>query len=290
MAHGRVYALGGKGLLTCLAAADGKKLWQRDLVSELKTPVPNWGFSGSPLVLGDSLIVYAGAAGDKGFIAIDVQTGSTGWGFASTGMNYTTARPMTLAGAECVVFCDGRGVHALSPADGKPLWTFRPKDWQGPAMVDPQQVSPSGVIVSLGDGVGLSRLEVTKQNGQWHIDETWSTDNLCPAFNDFFVLDGQVYGFNQALFTCLDVHTGERKWEGGHYGFGQAVLIKSSAQIIVAAENGDAVLLRAGRQRPEEIARLPVLNGKTWNHPVVVGNRLFMRNGKVAVCLMLDPK
>ena len=290
VARGRVYALGGKGLLTCLAAADGKRLWQRNLVSELKAPVPNWGFSGSPLVLGDLLIVYAGAAGDNGLIALDVQTGNTRWGFASTGMNYTTARPMTLAGVECVVFCDGRGVHALSPGDGKPLWTFRPKDWQGPGMVDPQQVSPAGLVVALGDGVGLARLEVAKQDGQWRVDEAWSTDSLCPSFNDFVVLDGHVYGFNQALFTCLDVRTGELKWEGGHYGFGQAVLVKSSAQIIVAAENGDAVLLRAEPRRLDENARFPVLNGKTWNHPVVVGSRLFMRNGKAAVCLRLDPK
>jgi len=286
--RGCVYALGGSGLLTCLSAGDGKPLWQRNLVAELKAPVPMWGFSGSPLILGDKLIVYAGADGDNGLIAVDAHSGRTLWGFPSTGMNYTTARPMTLAGEGCVVFCDGRGVHALSPENGRVLWTFRPKDWEGPGMIDPQQISPSGLLVALGDGIGIARLEVRKQEGQWRIDEAWSSDQLCPSFNDCVVLGNGVFGFNQALFTCLDLATGRRKWQGGHYGFGQAVLMKAPAQIVVAAENGDAALLRAGTESFEEIARLPVLKGKTWNHPVVVGNRLFMRNGKVAVCLRLD--
>jgi outer membrane protein assembly factor BamB len=156
-------------------------------------------------------------------------------------------------------------------------------------MVDPQQVSPSALIVALGDGVGLARLEVKLQNDQWSIAESWSTDKLCPSFNDFVVLDGYLYGFDQARFSCLDAGNGMLKWQGRQYGFGQAVLLKTSALIIVAAENGDAVLLAATPRMFTEIARIPVLNDKTWNHPIVVGSRLFMRNGKTAVCLQLAP-
>jgi outer membrane protein assembly factor BamB len=289
VAAGLVYALGGNGLLTCLEAAAGKPVWQRDLAAELQAPVPMWGFSGSPLVLGDKLIVYAGGAGDNGLLALDRQTGKTLWGFASADMNYTTPRAMVLDGQECIVFCDRRGVHALAPADGKPLWTCLPKNWQGPGMIDPQQVSPTSLIVALGDGVGLARLEVKSLNGQWRIEETWSSDQLGPSFNDFVVLDGHLYGFDQARFSCLDAGTGVRKWQGNDYGFGQAVLLKTSAQILIVAENGDVVLVPATPQRFSEIARLPVLNDKTWNHPIVVGNRLFLRNGKTAVCLQLAP-
>ena len=284
-----IYALGGTGVLTCLHAADGALVWQRNLVSEMGAPVPMWGFSGSPVILGDKLVIYAGAAGDDGLIAFDASTGQKVWGFPSTDMNYTTARPMTLAGQTCLIFCNGRGVHALTPETGEPLWSFRPEMWKGPGMVDPQQISPSALIVALGDGIGMARLEVTKEHDHWSVSEVWSTTRLRPSFNDSVVLGGFIYGFNQAIFTCIDASTGERSWQGGRYGFGQAVLLKNSARIIVAAENGDVALLEASAKRLNEIARIPVLNDKTWNHPIVVDNRLFLRNGKVAVCLQLSP-
>jgi outer membrane protein assembly factor BamB len=36
-----------------------------------------------------------------------------------------------------------------------------------------------------------------------------------------------------------------------------------------------------------ELAKIPVMHGKTWNHPVVVGNRLYVRNAEEAVCFGL---
>ena len=169
------------------------------------------------------------------------------------------------------------------------LWTFKPSLWKGPAMVDPQQVSPGSLIVGLGDGVGTARLEVSKAGEEWSIVEVWASTKLRPSFNDSVVLDDSIFGFNQAIFSCVDAKTGERKWQGGRYGFGQSVLLKKAQQIIIAAENGDAVLLQATPEKLTEIARIPVLNDKTWNHPVIADGRLFLRNGKVAVCLQLAP-
>ena len=289
VADGFVYAFGGTGLLTCLNEADGSMVWQRDLAAELGAPIPMWGCSGSPLIVGSQLILFAGAPGDQGLISLDTTTGKSLWGFASTDMNYTTARLMTLSGEDCIVFCDSRGVHSLAPETGTVKWTFQPNKWKGPAMVDPQQLSPTSLLVGLGDGIGLARLEVGRTGEQWTISETWSTTKLRPSFNDSLVLDDYIYGFNQAIFSCIDATTGERQWHGGRYGFGQTVLLKSSRQIIAAAEDGDIALLQATPDGLDEMARIPVLDGKTWNHPIVVGDRLFVRNGKAAVCLQLTP-
>jgi len=91
------------------------------------------------------------------------------------------------------------------------------------------------------------------------------------------------------IFGCIDAKTGQRLWHGGRYGFGQAVLLKNSGTILVASEKGELVLLKAQPEKLEVLQKLPVLDGKTWNHPIVVGNRLFMRNAKAAVCLQLAP-
>lgn len=284
---GHVFALGGRGLLTCVRENDGVLVWQRNLEAELSAPVPMWGFSGSPLIHDGMLIVYAGGSDGHGLISLDSATGSPKWKFSSSGMNYSTARVFTLSEQSLIVFCDGNGIHALEPQTGAEVWTFKPDEWQGPAMVDPQLLGPDRLLISLGDGIGMCCLEVKLSDEKWLVNELWRSTRLRPSFNDSVVDGDSVYGFNQSIFSCIDANTGERRWHGGRYGFGQAVLLKDSSTIVVAAENGDAVFLKATPEKLEEQLRLPVLNDKTWNHPIVVGNRLFMRNGKVAVCLEL---
>ena len=285
--NGLIFALGGNGLLTCLNATDGNKVWQRNLVAELDAPVPMWGFSGSPLVHDDTVIIYVGARDDHGLVAFDRQTGEIKWSFPSRGMNYTTAHAMKFNEETMIVFCDGQGVHALSPETGAVIWSHRPEQWEGTPMVDPQQVSPDSLIMAVGDGIGTVRLQVGKDGSDWSVKPLWFSNKLRPSFNDTVSSGPFLYGFNRAIFTCIDAETGERKWQGGRFGFGQVLLLKNSAKLIIAAENGDLAVVDASPDRFEERRRIPVLNDKTWNHPIVVGDRLFMRNGKVAVCLRL---
>ncbi|MEY2724911.1 MAG: hypothetical protein RLZZ458_778 [Planctomycetota bacterium] len=285
--NGRVFAMGGRGLLTCLNEVDGSVLWQRDLAQTIGARVPMWGFSGSPFPVDDRIIVFADGDGANGLISVDVSTGEIVWGFESHGMNYTTVRDFELCGQRCLVFCDGRGVHGLNADSGSEVFSYRPSKWNAGPMVDPQQLGPAALLVSLGDGVGLCRLDLEQSDGSWRISEGWTTSRLRPSFNDSLVHNGSIYGFNQDLLCCLDATTGELRWRGKRYGFGQAVLLKNAGRILVAAENGDAVLVKADAGRFEELGRIPVLDDKTWNHPIVVGDRAYLRNGRTAAALLL---
>ncbi len=105
---------------------------------------------------------------------------------------------------------------------------------------------------------------------------------LSPDFYDSVAHDGYLYGFDNNIFACVDIETGGRKWKGGRYGKGQALLLPAADQILVISETGELVLLRATPEKLVERARYQVLNGRTWNHPVLVGNRLYVRNGEEA--------
>lgn len=157
-------------------------------------------------------------------------------------------------------------------------------------MVDAQQLDDSHLLVALGDGIGMSCLELNYDESGWQIGEKWTTNQLRPSFNDSLIDGELIFGFNQHIFSCIDSRTGKRLWKGGRFGFGQAVLLKNSGTIVVAAENGDAVFLRSSADKLQIVHRQPALNDKTWNHPIVVGNRLFMRNAKSAVCFELTSK
>jgi outer membrane protein assembly factor BamB len=288
VSNGRVFAMGGKGLLTCVQEADGQQIWQRNLVQDYQAPIPMWGFSGSPLIVDGLVVIFVGGNEDNGWMAFNADSGEKVWGIPSPGMNYTTAQLMTLNDLRCLVFCDGRGMHGADVATGKVLWTHQPAGWNGTPMVDVQQLAPSSLLVALGDGYGLTRVDVEHKGDSWSFRDVWTSKRLRPSFNDSLITDETIYGFNQAVFSCIDATTGERLWQGGRYGFGQALLLKNAGCIVVAAENGDAVLLKTNREKLEELGRIPVLDGKTWNHPIAVNNRLFLRNGQVAVCLDLS--
>ena len=59
--------------------------------------------------------------------------------------------------------------------------------------------------------------------------------------------DGYLYGLDEAILACVDADTGELKWKGGRYGYGQVVL--ADDHLIVLAENGDLALVRATPER-----------------------------------------
>ena len=97
---------------------------------------------------------------------------------------------------------------------------------------------------------------------------------------DFVVHEGYAYGFDKAILSCIDVETGERAWKGGRYGYGQMVLLPDQDLLLVLSERGQLVLVQASPAAFHELARMKALDGKTWNHPVLVGDLLLIRNDR----------
>ena len=118
-------------------------------------------------------------------------------------------------------------------------------------------------------------------------EELWTSRNFKPDFNDLVIFEGHAYGFDSTLFSCIDLESGQRKWKGGRYGKGQVLLMKDQGLLLVMGEQGEVVVLKADTGSLNELGRFQALTGKTWNHPVVVGDRLFVRNSQEAACYQL---
>lgn len=284
---GRIFAYGARARLSCLDAATGRLVWQRDMVQEVNAASPFCGVANSPLVIEDVAVVYAGGDGDNGLVAYYKVTGAPVWQVPSRGMNFSSAQRVKLAGRDLILFGDDGGLMALDPSTGRRLWNYKPRDWRGPAICQPQQVDETSLIVPLGDGVGVVRLDFARDGERWDVSERWSSNKLRPSFNDFVYYEGHCYGFDRNILCCLDALTGQRKWKDGRHGFGQVLLLARVGQLIVTTETGDVVLVAADPGGYRELGRVPVLDGKTWNHPVVARGRLYVRNAKEAVCLDL---
>ena len=96
--------------------------------------------------------------------------------------------------------------------------------------------------------------------------------------SSWVLLDGYIYGLDNAILACLDAATGELMWKGGRYGSGQ--LLAAGDHLVVLTERGDLVLVRATPERHEEVERFHALDGKTWNVPALAGGRILVRNAR----------
>jgi outer membrane protein assembly factor BamB len=274
LSNGRVYTFGGTGILNVLDAISGAVVWSRNAASDVNAKTPMWGFSSSPLVVGDVVIV---AAGGK-LAAYDVATGAPRWTGGGGGLSYSSPHLVTIDGVEQVVFMSGPGTTSVAPATGKVLWEYA---WSGGAIVQPAVTADGDILVntiSMNGGVGLRRISIAHDSG-WTASERWTSNGLKPYFNDFVVHNGHAYGFDGNIMSCIDLQYGTRKWKGGRYGNGQLLLLADQDLLLVLSEEGDLALVKAASDQFTEVGRFPqALDGKTWNHPVVVRDVLLVRN------------
>jgi outer membrane protein assembly factor BamB len=176
------------------------------------------------------------------------------------------------------------GLTLIDPADGSVLWQYEWKN-ENYRVLQPLLISESSLLMSTGFGVGTRRLDLSREGGQFSARERWTSRAMKPDFNDYIAHQGYLYGFDVSILSCVDLDTGERRWKGGRYGHGQLLLLLDADQLLLSAETGELVLVRADPEKLNELTRIEVFDGKTWNHPVLVGERLYLRNGEEAVGL-----
>ena len=284
LAGGMLFTLGAEGLLHRLEPTTGEVVWQADLRQDAGREPPTWGFSSSPLVVDDVVIVHGGGEGDRGVLAYAIEDGRLRWGAPAGGHSYSSPQLSRIAGLRSVPQVTDTGLTLLDPADGSVVLEY---EWpfEQYRVLQPLVIGESTVLISTGLGVGTRRLEVQREGGGLVAEERWTSRDLKPDFNDLVTHRGFLYGLDPNILVCVDLETGERRWKGGRYGHGQLLLLPDADQLLVLTEKGDVVLVRTTPERLEELARVEVLDAKTWNHPVLVGDRLYVRNGEEAVAL-----
>lgn len=271
LSSGRVYTLGATGIFNVLDARDGSVVWSRNAATDTGAELPGWGFSNSPFVIGDVVI----AAVSTALVAYDVATGEPRWKSEPRGEGYSSPQLLTIDGVPQILQMTKHGATAVVPADGTTLWVHA---WEGYPIVQPAVIAGGDLLISTGDRAGVRRITVARGTDGWAAEERWTSNKLKPYFNDFVIHDGHAYGFDGGILACVDLADAARTWKGGRYGRGQLVLLADQAVLLVLSEQGEVALVAAIPDEFKEIAKFPAITGKTWNHPVLVGDVLLVRN------------
>ncbi len=279
---GTLYAMGSHGRLLALKAADGAKIWEVDLPQAFGAKRPTWGYSGSPLIDGDLLILEVGGKDGRGVVAFEKATGKVRWGALDGDAAYASPVVMTIGGVKQYVVTRRAGSQtvALRP-DGSVLWTH-----PGPFSVIASAlfIPPDKVYFSGGDDAGAVLMRIKTEGGKATVEELWQTRTMKNHFNNAVLVGDHLYGFDNATFKCLSVATGEQAWASRGLGKG-SLLAADGNLLIVLADQGTLLLVEANPDAYTELARFQAMEGKAWTAPALANGRLYLRDHDEMVAL-----
>ena len=286
----RVYAMGGNGLLICAQTSDGKVLWQKSLVGDLGGKLQGWGYTESPIVVGDKVICTPG--GSKGTLAaLNKMTGEVLWRTTDVTDEAQYSSPILIqhGGKPQVVQLVGQKVFGVDPATGALLWKA---PFPGRVAVIPTPIDggEGRIYVTAGYGVGCQLIQLGANNA---VETVYENNKVMKNHHGGVVLvDGYIYGHSDGNgWVCQDLKTGKEVWSNKGFGKG-AVHFADGMLYCLNEKSGEVALVEASPKgwnqkghftlAPLSAQRNP--QGGIWPHPVVINGRLYLRDQEFLYC------
>jgi outer membrane protein assembly factor BamB len=277
-----VYTVGATGILHCLKADSGKKVWQKDLLDDFGASNLQWGVSFSPLVWGDLLFTNPGGPNGGSLAALNKHTGKVAWHTLDDPAAYSSPMPMTVDGVDQVLFFTRNGLVSVAPKTGEVYWRFPWETDYGCNIATPIVVA-NYVFISSGYNRGCALLEVSKiSDGKLQVRRVYDGTRMCNHFSTSVFFKDHLYGFNETFLTCMEFRTGKIVWKKS--GFKKGSLLIADGHLIVLGDKGKLALAKATADGYQEEAAFQVSHNKCWAVPVLADGRLFVRDETDVYC------
>ena len=289
---GNLYVLGQSGDLTCLDARHGTIKWHKNLERDFAgAMMSGWGYSESVLVDADKVICTPG--GPRGtLLALNKNTGQELWRTKdwTDSAGYASPIQVEMGGKRQYVQLTGESLGGVAASDGKVLWRT---NRHGETAVIPTPVfRDNRVFVTSAYGIGCSLFKITDDNGEFSVTEVYANKNMKNHHGGVILVGDYVYGFSDPELVCLEYQTGKVKWKNRSVGKG--ALAYADRHLYLRAESSGAVaLIEATPDRYHQVSQFtqPDRSGEpAWQHPVITGGRLYLRDQDVLLCYDLKTK
>jgi outer membrane protein assembly factor BamB len=294
---GKVIVFGAQGMLACVDAATGRRLWQRATHREFDAQEGYFGAGSTPLVVGGRVIVNVGGRkGDAGIVAFDLATGETLWTATREGASYSAPVVATAGGVENVLTVTRLSCLLLDPATGGVRWLF-PFGQRGPTVnaASPVLLGEGRFLVTAAYGIGsvCGTFDTTTVTPLWQ-----GTESLASQYATPVAVGGRLYAIDgrddvpPASFVCLDPATGTVHWR--EEGFGYGTLLAADGKLLVVKTDGELLLVRPDAARLAVLARARPFaddprGGPLRALPALANGRLYLRDDRTLVAVDVSP-
>lgn len=291
VSDGRVYVYNSSIVLHCLDGATGKPLWKKDIRAEFNGRNIDWESAMSPVIDGDLLYIAGGGQG-QAMLAFNKVTGDVVWKTGDDAMTHATPVVANIQDVRQVIFLMQSGLVSLEAKTGKPLWRFA-FPYRVATGCSPI-VAGDIVVCTAGYDIGGAACQITKNSDGFGAKELWRSKGNNPMADLWSTpvqKDGYLYGmisykkFGQGPLKCIEVKTGQLKWEQPGFGAGNVVLARD--YLIALSDTGEIVLIKASPDSYQEVARTKGIEGKCWSTPALSNGRLYVRSTKEGACFDL---
>jgi outer membrane protein assembly factor BamB len=304
---GLVFALGSQGTLVCVEADGGKEKWRKDLPKEMAAEVSpgpggpekiGWGYSWSPLVDGDRLVITPGG-GQGLFAALNKTDGTPLWRSKAVQDPCTYSSPVVLevGGVRQYVALTQDGAVAVAAKDGARLWEYR-RDKPFPDVVCPTPLVKDNFVYLTAWGGGGTLLKVTGDGNNFKADAVYTEKEIAPHHGGVVLVDGFVFGNHDlGSWECQDFATGAVKWKSKARALASGSLIAADGRLYCLTDAGEVAMLAATPDAFKELGRFALPkqskkrqpSGKVWSHPVLSDGRLYLRDQEYVFCYKVAP-
>jgi outer membrane protein assembly factor BamB len=271
----RLYTFGGSGDLSCLDAASGRRLWNVNVVQQYGGMNPNWGYSESPLIIGDRILVNVGGRRSS-IVAFDKQNGQALWQQLGDEAGYSSPMLLRTGSLSQVVFFTGTRAIAVDPRDGRLLWSYD-RASNRTANVATPLVRDNRVFLSSDYGTGAALLNVRAAGNLASADEVYFTREMRNHHASSILVGDYIYGFSSSILTAMQFETGQVAWRDRSVGKGS--MAYADQRLYLYSENGVIGLAEATPTGYREHGRFRIESGSlpTWSHPIIANGRLIIR-------------
>ena len=277
VAEGKVVTLGVGGVLSCLDAASGKLLWRKDPFPKV---VPPSFTAMSPIIVDGMCIAQLGGKGNGALIVFDLATGDQKWQWAGEGPEYASPVLLTAEGTKQIVTMTEKSIVGVGLADGKLLWQV-PFVPQGRAYNSATPIVDGQTVIYTGAGRGAKAVKIEKQADAFAAKELWSNPDLAPQFNTPVLRDGLLFGLSdKGNLYCINAQTGQTAWtdttQRDRSGF--AAIVNAGSFLLGLPSSSELIVFKPDDKEYSEVAHYKVSDTPTYAHPVISGNRVFVKD------------
>lgn len=275
VANGRVFTFGITGVLSALDADSGKVLW--------RTPPPGvlplYGTAMSPLVDASLVIAHVGGHDRGALTAFDAATGTAKWAWAGDGPGYGSPVVATFGATKQVIAPTQEKIVGLSVADGTLLWERPLHTPYTQSAVTP--VVHNDLVIYSGLENPVTAVRPVRRGGRWIAETVWENSAEGMYMSSPVVAGNALFGMghrNRGHFFALDLATGQTLWATRGREAANAAIVGAGRLLFLLKDDAELVIARADPASFDVLRRYTVADSPTWAHPVIDGNRIFVKD------------